>query len=83
MDFIYCLIPVILLALFVLFSGLRMLYSRARGYSRWASQQKSRTGLTFIFRHPEHGKVDIRHQDRRVRPGTSPRYFQSGQRGVI
>ncbi len=29
MDFIYCLIPVILLALFVLFSG-GMLYSRAR-----------------------------------------------------
>jgi len=63
MDFIYCLIPVILLALFVLFSGLRMLYQYERGvvFTLGKFSNIREPGLTFIFPIIQSmRKVDIR-----------------------
>ncbi len=63
MDFIYCLIPVILLALFVLFSGLRMLFQYERGvvFTLGKFSNIREPGLTFIFPIIQSmRKVDIR-----------------------
>ena len=50
-DFIFCLIPIALLAFFMLFSGLRMLYQYERGvvFTLGKFTNIREPGLTFIF----------------------------------
>lgn len=63
MEFIYCLVPVILLAIFILFSGLRMLYQYERGvvFTLGKFSNIREPGLTFIFPIIQSmRKVDIR-----------------------
>jgi regulator of protease activity HflC (stomatin/prohibitin superfamily) len=50
-DLIYCLIPLVLLVLFVLFSGLRMLYQYERGvvFTLGKFSNVREPGLTFLF----------------------------------
>jgi regulator of protease activity HflC (stomatin/prohibitin superfamily) len=78
MEFIYCLIPLIILAVLLLFAGLRMLYQYERGvvFTLGKFSSVREPGLTFIFpviqacagRHP--------HQDRR---GATPGSHHQGQ----
>jgi regulator of protease activity HflC (stomatin/prohibitin superfamily) len=63
MEFIYCLIPLIILAALLLFSGLRMLYQYERGvvFTLGKFSSVREPGLTFIFPVIQSmRKVDIR-----------------------
>ena len=63
MEFIYCLIPLIILAVLLLFSGLRMLYQYERGvvFTLGKFSSVREPGLTFIFPVIQSmRKVDIR-----------------------
>jgi len=63
MEFIYCLIPLIILAVLLLFAGLRMLYQYERGvvFTLGKFSSVREPGLTFIFPVIQSmRKVDIR-----------------------
>jgi len=51
MEFLYCIVPLIMFAIFILFSGLRMLYQYERGvvFTLGKFSNIREPGLTFIF----------------------------------
>ena len=62
-DFIYCLIPFLMLVIFIIFSGIRMLYKYERGvvFTLGKFSNIREPGLTFIFQIIQSmRKVDIR-----------------------